>query len=194
MQYGYADLNNAVHFPWESQAGHRTLPLHPGQRWSHTVRGQVRLQPHERLCGEFLWELGSNKVMGALGREGWRGVRIKEEVVRVGCWLGWSEVIKFWEMGGWLGGRENICEGWEVNWEGERIFEKDGRLIGRERESLRRMGGWLGGREFSCSVMMMMMSWCLMSSDVSWHIRDKLWPMPKHGSVNLYVHGNQKAR
>ena len=29
-----------------------------------------------------------------------------------------------------------------------------------------------------------------MSSDVSWHIRDKLWPMPKHGSVNLYVHGN----
>ena len=22
------------------------------------------------------------------------------------------------------------------------------------------------------------MSWCLMSSDVSWHIRDKLWPMP----------------
>jgi len=36
-------------------------------------------------------------------------------------------------------------------------------------------------------------SWCLMSSDVSWHIRDKLWPMPKHGSINLYVHGNQKA-
>ena len=27
-----------------------------------------------------------------------------------------------------------------------------------------------------------------MSSDVSWHIiiRDKLWPMPKHGSVLLY--------
>ena len=35
---------------------------------------------------------------------------------------------------------------------------------------------------------------CLMSSDVSWHIRDKLWPVPKHGSINLYVHGNQKAR
>ena len=34
---------------------------------------------------------------------------------------------------------------------------------------------------------------CLMSSDVSWHIRDKLWPMPKHGSIILYVHGNQKA-
>ena len=34
----------------------------------------------------------------------------------------------------------------------------------------------------------MMMSWCLMSSDVIWHIRDKLWPMPKHGSVkSTYV-------
>ena len=32
-----------------------------------------------------------------------------------------------------------------------------------------------------------------MSSDVGWHIRDKLWPMPKHGSVNLYVHGNQEG-
>ena len=41
---------------------------------------------------------------------------------------------------------------------------------------------------------LMMMKWCLMSSDVRWHIRDKLCPMPKHGSVNLYVHGNQKAR
>ena len=41
-----------------------------------------------------------------------------------------------------------------------------------------------------CSLMM---SWCLMSSDVSWHIRDKLWPMPKHGSIILYVHGNQKG-
>ena len=42
-----------------------------------------------------------------------------------------------------------------------------------------------------CNVMMM--KCCLMSSDVSWHIRDKLRPMPKNGSVNLYVHGNQKA-
>ena len=32
-------------------------------------------------------------------------------------------------------------------------------------------------------VQLMMMSWCLMSSDVIWHIRDKLWPMPKHGSI-----------
>ena len=39
-----------------------------------------------------------------------------------------------------------------------------------------------------------MMKWCLMSSDVGWHIRDKLWPMPKHDSIILYVHGNQKAR
>ena len=45
----------------------------------------------------------------------------------------------------------------------------------------------------STSVMVMV-KWCLTSSDVSWHIRDKLRPMPKHGSVNLYVHGNQKAR
>ena len=29
----------------------------------------------------------------------------------------------------------------------------------------------------------MMMKCCLMSSDVSWHIRDKLRPMPKHGSI-----------
>ena len=31
--------------------------------------------------------------------------------------------------------------------------------------------------------MMLLLSWCLMSSDVIWHIRDKLWPMPKHGSI-----------
>ena len=49
-------------------------------------------------------------------------------------------------------------------------------------------------RYFWLSQSLMMMSWCLMSSDVSWHIRDKLWPMPKHGSIILYVHGNQKAR
>ena len=37
-------------------------------------------------------------------------------------------------------------------------------------------------------IMMMMMSWCLISSDVIWHIRDKLWPMPKHGSIkSTYV-------
>ena len=30
-----------------------------------------------------------------------------------------------------------------------------------------------------------------MSSDVGWHIRDKLWPMPKHGSTLLYVHRNR---
>ena len=48
--------------------------------------------------------------------------------------------------------------------------------------------------DIGVKALMMMMSWCLMSSDVSWHIRDKLWPMPKHGAINLYVHGNQKAR
>ena len=32
-------------------------------------------------------------------------------------------------------------------------------------------------------VVMMMQSF--MSSGVGWHIRDKLWPMPKHGSMLL---------
>ena len=45
-----------------------------------------------------------------------------------------------------------------------------------------------------CVSCLLMMKCCLVSPDVSWHIRDKLWPMPKHGSINLYVHGNQKAR
>ena len=36
----------------------------------------------------------------------------------------------------------------------------------------------------------LMMNCCLMSSGVSWHIRDKLRPMRKHGSVLLYVYGN----
>ena len=34
-----------------------------------------------------------------------------------------------------------------------------------------------------CSNGLLLLSWCLMSSDVVWHIRDKLWPMPKHGSI-----------
>ena len=41
------------------------------------------------------------------------------------------------------------------------------------------------------STMVMMQSF--MSSDIGWHIRDKLWPMPKHGSMLLYVHRNRKA-
>ena len=40
---------------------------------------------------------------------------------------------------------------------------------------------------------MMMMKWCLMSSDVIWRIRDKLWPMPMHGSIIPYVHGNHSS-
>ena len=35
---------------------------------------------------------------------------------------------------------------------------------------------------------------CLMSSDVGWHIRDKLRPMREHVSILLYVHGNHEAR
>ena len=50
------------------------------------------------------------------------------------------------------------------------------------------------GHSYALLVTLMTMSWCLMSSDVIWHIRDKLWPMPKHGWIILYVHGNQKAR
>ena len=34
-----------------------------------------------------------------------------------------------------------------------------------------------------CMCVCLLLSWCLMSSDVIWHIRDKLWPMPKHGSI-----------
>ena len=33
------------------------------------------------------------------------------------------------------------------------------------------------------NCLLLFLSWCLMSSDVIWHIRDKLWPMPKHGSI-----------
>ena len=32
-----------------------------------------------------------------------------------------------------------------------------------------------------------------MSSDVGWHTRDKLWLVPKHGSMLLYVYRNHKA-
>ena len=53
---------------------------------------------------------------------------------------------------------------------------------------------WGRGRDTEWILVMMMMKWCLMSSDVGWHIRDKLWPMPNHGSINLYIHGSQKAR
>ena len=35
----------------------------------------------------------------------------------------------------------------------------------------------------SVAMLLLLLSWCLMSSDVIWHIRDKLWPMPMHGSI-----------
>jgi len=47
---------------------------------------------------------------------------------------------------------------------------------------------------FGIVVFWRWMKCCLVSSDVRWHIRDKLWPVPKHGSVNLYVHGNQNRQ
>ena len=40
-----------------------------------------------------------------------------------------------------------------------------------------------GGWAVQLCYLMLLLSWCLMSSDVIWHIRDKLWPMPKHGSI-----------
>ena len=46
--------------------------------------------------------------------------------------------------------------------------------------------GWFWGRIFKVFLVVVMC--CLMSSDVSWHVRDKLWPMPKHGSIILYIH------
>ena len=42
--------------------------------------------------------------------------------------------------------------------------------------------------------MLLLLLCCLLSSDVGCHIRDKLRPVPKHGSVLLYVPGNHKAR
>ena len=43
-----------------------------------------------------------------------------------------------------------------------------------------RMSGW---HIRDTTTAKLLLSWCLMSSDVIWHIRDKLWPMPKHGSI-----------
>ena len=49
-------------------------------------------------------------------------------------------------------------------------------------------GVWKGRGVGDCGIpvqfqLLLLLSWCLMSSDVIWHIRDKLWPMPKHGSI-----------
>ena len=41
----------------------------------------------------------------------------------------------------------------------------------------------LSHSSWTLDVKLLLLSWCLMSSDVIWHIRDKLWPMPKHGSI-----------
>ena len=59
---------------------------------------------------------------------------------------------------------------------------------------LTRLYSYVCALHATTQVSLLMMSWCLMSSDVMRHVRDKLWPMPKHGSIILYVHGNQKAR
>ena len=41
---------------------------------------------------------------------------------------------------------------------------------------------------------LMMMKWCLMSSDVSWNIRDKLWPMPKAARFNKSLRPRKLTR
>ena len=46
----------------------------------------------------------------------------------------------------------------------------------------------------SWTLRILLLLCCLMSSDVGWHIGDKLRPMLKLGSILLYVHGNHKAR
>jgi len=43
-------------------------------------------------------------------------------------------------------------------------------------------------------LLLLMMLQSFMSSEVGWHIRDKLRPTREHGSILLYVHGNRKAR
>ena len=73
--------------------------------------------------------------------------------------------------------------------------------VGQARGSAFRVGSFAdsssakesGGRgEFVSLILILMMKWCWLSSDVGWHIRDKLRPMPKHSSVNLYVHGSRQ--
>ena len=54
------------------------------------------------------------------------------------------------------------------------------------------LGAWpvpkhFGGRCVPRQCRVMMMSWCLMSSDVIWHIRDKLWPMPKQRFSKIHI-------
>ena len=44
------------------------------------------------------------------------------------------------------------------------------------------------------SGVQMMMSWCLMSSDVSWHIRDKLLPMHKTARFNKSLRSRKPER
>ena len=49
-------------------------------------------------------------------------------------------------------------------------------------------------RCYCCIFFFLLLLCCLMSSDIGWHIRDKLRPMRAHGSILLCVHGNRKAR
>ena len=68
-------------------------------------------------------------------------------------------------------GRDVIIP-WVAAWIGFLNFRSGGGVV---------WGGGRGGGDLL--LLLLMMKWCLMSSDVSWHIRDKLRPMPKHGSI-----------
>ena len=67
------------------------------------------------------------------------------------------------------------------------------RCIGRTAQD----GGHLDSHtapRWTMSVQKPSFRWCLMSSDVRWHIRDKLRPVREHGSILLYVHGGSLGR
>ena len=125
-----------------------------------------------------------------------QGVFCRDGVVMCGVWFGWLAgcLVQRWWCDVWLACKMYFAE--MVLWclvGLQDVFCRNGGVM-----SPCVMFGWFAGcilQRWWCDVwLMMMMKWCLMSSDVRWHIRDKLWPMPKHGSIILYIHGNQKAR
>ena len=86
----------------------------------------------------------------------------------------WSELVAEAEC--WFGGRDApICPVLAASPGGSYQLRK---IILPPNQSV--LASW---KEFCLQTRSMLLSWCLMSSDVIWHIRDKLWPMPKHGSI-----------
>ena len=84
----------------------------------------------------------------------------------LGYLLAWQLLLRLFHS---AGSKVQVCVS---------LVESDNWVRGGKNQ---RMPCWFRGRN-------RLMSWCLMSSDVIWHIRDKLWPMPKHGSIkSTYV-------